>query len=81
MGERVASEVVGRLFEIQIAREDEIERRLAFKPVKMQYGRGGEGGTGDTKPQTVIKSSKVGRNDPCICGSGKKYKRCCGQNE
>jgi len=81
MGERVASEVVGRLFKIQIAKEDEVERRLAFKPLKMQYGRGGEGGIGDTKPQTVIKSSRVGRNDPCICGSGKKYKKCCGQNE
>jgi preprotein translocase subunit SecA len=26
-------------------------------------------------------SKKVGRNDPCPCGSGKKYKKCCGQNE
>ena len=23
--------------------------------------------------------TKVGRNDPCVCGSGKKYKKCCGQ--
>jgi len=29
----------------------------------------------------VVKSVKVGRNDPCPCGSGKKYKKCCGQNE
>jgi Uncharacterized protein conserved in bacteria len=27
---------------------------------------------------TVVKDKKVGRNDPCICGSGKKYKKCCG---
>jgi preprotein translocase subunit SecA len=26
-------------------------------------------------------STKVGRNDPCPCGSGKKYKKCCGRNE
>ncbi len=29
---------------------------------------------------TVIKAPKVGRNDPCPCGSGKKYKKCCGAN-
>lgn len=28
--------------------------------------------------EQVIKSVKVGRNDPCVCGSGKKYKKCCG---
>lgn len=30
---------------------------------------------------TVVKDKKVGRNDPCPCGSGKKYKKCCGINE
>ena len=30
-------------------------------------------------PKTVIAEKKVGRNDPCPCGSGKKYKKCCGQ--
>ncbi len=29
---------------------------------------------------TIIKGPKVGRNDPCPCGSGKKYKHCCGKN-
>ncbi|MDF2842437.1 MAG: hypothetical protein K0R00_863 [Herbinix sp.] len=29
---------------------------------------------------TVVKEKKVGRNDPCPCGSGKKYKKCCGVN-
>ncbi len=33
------------------------------------------------KKTTVIKNQKVGRNDPCPCGSGKKYKKCCGANE
>lgn len=32
------------------------------------------------KSGTVIKEPRVGRNDPCPCGSGKKYKRCCGKN-
>ena len=29
---------------------------------------------------TVVKGKKIGRNDPCPCGSGKKYKKCCGKN-
>ncbi|MCI5899445.1 MAG: SEC-C metal-binding domain-containing protein [Firmicutes bacterium] len=32
------------------------------------------------KANTVVKGKKVGRNDPCPCGSGKKYKFCCGKN-
>ncbi len=33
------------------------------------------------KSRTVVKGEKIGRNDPCICGSGKKYKKCCGALE
>ena len=35
----------------------------------------------DTKPKPIVNNGpKVGRNDPCPCGSGKKYKNCCGKN-
>jgi len=38
------------------------------------------GRTGDTQKQPLkVASKKVGRNDPCPCGSGKKYKKCCGR--
>ena len=30
------------------------------------------------KSKTIVKAAKIGRNDPCPCGSGKKYKKCCG---
>jgi uncharacterized protein YecA (UPF0149 family) len=30
--------------------------------------------------QVVRAGAKIGRNDPCTCGSGKKYKKCCGAN-
>lgn len=33
------------------------------------------------KVQTVVKEKEPGRNDPCPCGSGKKYKKCCGANK
>ena len=37
------------------------------------------GATNGNKPQQVVRgAAKVGRNDPCPCGSGKKYKKCCG---
>ena len=36
---------------------------------------------GDTKPQPKRADKKPGRNDPCPCGSGKKYKNCCGRSE
>ncbi|MBO5926745.1 MAG: SEC-C domain-containing protein, partial [Clostridia bacterium] len=39
----------------------------------------GGGGT-ETQPKTIVKGKKVGRNDPCPCGSGLKYKNCCGKN-
>ncbi len=37
--------------------------------------------TEQKKSGTVVKEEKVGRNEPCPCGSGKKYKKCCGMNE
>ena len=41
------------------------------------------GGTApsEEKPKPFVADKKVGRNDPCPCGSGKKYKKCCGKNE
>jgi len=35
---------------------------------------------GLTPPPSFVSARKIGRNDPCPCGSGKKYKRCCGIN-
>ena len=78
LSDRVSAEVVARLMKIQIAREDTMEQKFTPRPSRMTYGRSSEGGAG--KPQTVVKDKKVGRNDPCVCGSGKKYKKCCGQN-
>ncbi|MBI5026317.1 MAG: preprotein translocase subunit SecA [Nitrospirae bacterium] len=76
MSGRIASEVASRLFKIQIAREEEVEKKIALRPHKVQYNRG----DGGERPQPVVKGKKVGRNEPCPCGSGKKYKKCCGLN-
>lgn len=51
------------------------------KEVAKVTGEGFENGKGERrKPVTVKAAAKVGRNDPCPCGSGKKYKKCCGFN-
>ena len=41
----------------------------------------GAAGPKEVKRQPVKKAQKPGRNDPCPCGSGKKYKKCCGRDE
>jgi preprotein translocase subunit SecA len=43
-------------------------------------GRATGGGGGGARREPVKKDKKVGRNDPCPCGSGKKYKKCCGRD-
>ncbi len=72
---RVSTEVISRLFKIQVKKEEPAQK-IAVKPQRLLYNRG-DGGEG---PQTVVKGKKVGRNEPCPCGSGKKYKKCCGIN-
>jgi len=37
--------------------------------------------TSQPKARPIQVAQKIGRNDPCPCGSGKKYKKCCGKNE
>ena len=44
-----------------------------------QITTGGTAGDGTVKKQPV-RAKKIGRNEPCPCGSGKKYKNCCGRN-
>ncbi|MGI6173289.1 MAG: preprotein translocase subunit SecA [Christensenellales bacterium] len=55
-----------------------VERKEAATPIAASHG-GSDSGSVSKKPVTA--GAKVGRNDPCPCGSGKKYKNCCGRNE
>ncbi|MGA7557467.1 MAG: preprotein translocase subunit SecA [Terriglobales bacterium] len=59
---------------------DEIEEAFQRKK-KKELEQARMAGAGDIQVQQVVRSgTKVGRNDPCPCGSGKKYKKCCGAN-
>ena len=51
-----------------------IQRKKEREMAELQFVGGGT----STAQQPVVKGQKVGRNDPCPCGSGKKYKKCCG---
>ncbi len=77
MIERIKEEAVRLLFHIQLQREEQVqELRQEQEDQPMFYG---PAGGGSPRPQAVRKDRKIGRNDPCPCGSGKKYKKCCGK--
>lgn len=54
------------------------ERSLFEKHDGVWYYIAGEHEIQGNTPHIVPKEARVGRNDPCLCGSGKKYKKCCG---
>jgi preprotein translocase subunit SecA len=72
---RMSTEVLSRLFKIQVQKQEAI-RRESEKQMQLNYNRG----EGTSSVQPVRRGKKVGRNEPCPCGSGKKYKKCCGVN-
>jgi preprotein translocase subunit SecA len=74
-------ETVGLLLRVRPVKEariEELEAQRQKKQAELSYSHG----EGDEKPATVRRADKkVGRNDPCPCGSGKKYKKCCGKDK
>ena len=81
MMDKFKMDVCANLFRIQPASEEqiqELERERELEEKKMVLGRG-EGSEEKAKTPVRRTQKKVGRNDPCPCGSGKKYKRCCGR--
>ena len=71
-----------------LIREDTVRRvyqtKVQVTPERVQEAKPVEArlaGDGPRQPRRVKPSQKVGRNDPCPCGSGKKYKNCCGRAE
>jgi preprotein translocase SecA subunit len=78
---RVQEDVVQKLFTVELARErvaPELEVQQP-RPQRMVLSRGGEAVEAPRSGPTKREGEKVGRNDPCPCGSGKKYKRCHGK--
>ncbi len=74
--ERIDAETMEKLFMLQLAKEPP---RMKPEPSPVQHFVLSRGGDQAPEAKTVKREGrKVGRNDPCPCGSGKKYKKCCG---
>ena len=69
----IQEETVRRLFSVRLKQNQEVKRERVATGIT--EGRGD--GTVKKQPRRV---QKIGRNDPCPCGSGKKYKHCCGRD-
>src|SRR5579864_3785843 len=81
MMERIQDRVVKYLWRMEIVLEQEQETQRVQRSLPPQKPKQQPMffSSGTTEPQTVKrKEAKVGRNDPCPCGSGKKYKKCHG---
>ncbi len=76
MTESIKEETAKRILNVHVRKNEEVERERVAKVT-------GEAGAddGSLKKEPVRKEKKPGRNDPCPCGSGKKYKKCCGRFE
>ncbi len=71
MTQNIWEETVGFLYHVE--NPDKIKRKRVAQPI--------ENNKEEANKTTVRKGKKIGRNDPCPCGSGKKYKKCCGANK
>jgi len=71
MVKSIQEEVVTLLYHIRV-QANMPKREKVAEPVEASHG--------NQPRKPVVKDAKIGRNDPCPCGSGKKYKKCCGAN-
>ena len=76
MVERIEEETLMILFRIRIERPENMETMMQPREQKFTLSRGDD--EERRKEPVRRKDEKIGRNDPCPCGSGKKYKKCCG---
>lgn len=75
MIDNIKEEVAKKVMIVRLKSEEQIRREQQARITDASLA----GAEGKKKPVVTAKSQKVGRNDPCPCGSGKKYKHCCGQ--
>jgi preprotein translocase subunit SecA len=73
--QRIKADTVGTLFHLQVRPHQEPPPEARPAQPEMFFSHGDR----DAPAPVMRKEKKVGRNDPCPCGSGKKYKKCCGK--
>lgn len=76
----IHEDVLQKLFSVEIERQEDLPRIESERaPRRVTLSHGGQPEE-SARPSTIRREGvKIGRNDPCICGSGKKYKKCCGK--
>lgn len=72
----IREQTVRTLLTVHLRENEQIKREQVAKPDAPNAGSG----DGSFNSNTVKAAKKIGPNDPCPCGSGKKYKKCCGMN-
>lgn len=79
----IRENTVRTILTFRLSEDKEVKRVAVAKPLIEGFAGGQASKKGMKKVGTTIvrKDEKVGRNDPCPCGSGKKYKKCCGANK
>ncbi len=77
MTDGIIDGTVKTMLTVRIRTEKDTQRKAQNATITGTSG----GSDGTVKKQPVKKDKKPGRNDPCPCGSGLKYKKCCGRNE
>ncbi len=83
MIETIREKTISTLFMIKIASEDDVDREALEKRKREQSEMRMSRGRDAEQAQQPLKreGEKIGRNSPCPCGSGKKYKKCCGRTK
>lgn len=77
MNRNIQSETLRRIFTVRVSKDQGLERqRVGTIRQEMRADSAQQ-----TPSAPVRKGAKIGRNEPCPCGSGKKYKNCCGRQE
>ena len=77
MNKTIQDQAVRMIFTIKVQKGASVERKAVAGPGRERLG-GEESGEKKKSKSITRQGSKIGRNDPCPCGSGKKYKNCCG---
>ncbi len=77
MIERIKADTVEKLYRIELANDDDVSSMVPVTRQRFYLSRGEEASAPAKKEPIMRKTKKTGRNEPCPCGSGKKYKKCC----
>lgn len=76
MDDQIKSDVISKIYRVRVTKEEEV-KEMEPKQVTLNFFHGNQDDS--QQAPSVRTEEKVGRNDPCPCGSGKKFKKCHGQ--